>query len=209
MASPISRFNRVNQWLLFARQWSVIDAAHQDAKELGVKVARHLSGKHKPIWHPETDCGDHVVVINCKDVAMHGFDWKHTLYHFDKLYPKARDDIYAWQIHEHDPCRILWITTYRALGNNLIRRSHIERLHLFPDEDMPEFVKKNIGNQLKQIIPVARKSTEYTEEERAKFPRIVKFPEDHILDWHAPIVDPGAWKKPRYRKPKKLTTGKK
>lgn len=57
----------------------------QDAKELGKKVAKHLLGKHKPFWHPETDCGDHVVVVNCQQVAMHAFDWKHTLYHFNKV----------------------------------------------------------------------------------------------------------------------------
>lgn len=52
---------------------------------MGEKVATHLVGKHKLIWHQETDCGDHVVVINCRDVAMHGFDWKHTLFHFDRV----------------------------------------------------------------------------------------------------------------------------
>ena len=94
-----SRLNRVNQWLQFARQWHIVDANQQvclhqqsiylliyDAYRLGGKVARCLAGKHKPIWHPETDCGDHVVVVNCKDVAMHGFDWKHRVYHFDKVW---------------------------------------------------------------------------------------------------------------------------
>ena len=44
---------------------------------MGRKVAAYLCGKHKPYWHPETDCGDHVVVVNTSQAAMHGFDWKH------------------------------------------------------------------------------------------------------------------------------------
>ncbi len=50
-----------------------------------MKVATYLCGKHKPFWHPETDCGDHVVVVNTSRVAMHGFDWKHLYYYFSKV----------------------------------------------------------------------------------------------------------------------------
>jgi len=207
MTAIVSRFNRVNQWLLFSRQWHVIDASHQDVNLLGIKVAAHLSGKYKPIWHPETDCGDHVVVVNCKDVAMHGFDWKHTLYHFDKLYPKSRADIAAWEIHDYDPCRIMWLSTYKALGNNLIRRSHIERLHLFSEEQMPKFIQNNIGSQLRQIQPIVKKSIEYTKEERSKFPRIIEFSEDHLMNWNKPFNNPGAYKKPRYKKSKPAVPG--
>jgi ribosomal protein L13 len=80
-----SRFRRAQQWLQFHRQWHVIDATNQDVFKLGEKVAKYLTGKWKPIWHLETDCGDNVCVVNCKDVAMQGFNWKHTLYHFDKV----------------------------------------------------------------------------------------------------------------------------
>uniref|UniRef100_A0A1I7XQK1 39S ribosomal protein L13, mitochondrial n=1 Tax=Heterorhabditis bacteriophora TaxID=37862 RepID=A0A1I7XQK1_HETBA len=206
----ISRFDRVNQWLQFARQWHIIDANHQDANKLGDKVAMHLMGKHKPIWHPETDCGDHVVVINCKLVAMHGFDWKHTLYHFNKEYPRSKADLPAWQIHEYDPCRIVFLSIYKSLGNNLIRRRHIQRLHLFVDEEMPEFIKRNLGNQLEQVQRVARRSDEYTLEERAAFPRLVKryiyekmgitlssrFTTDHVHDWESIVNNPGRHIKP-------------
>ena len=64
---------------------SVIDADRQDVWKLARKVAQHLSGMHKPIWHPHTDCGDNVVVVNCRQVSMHGFDWKHTRFFFDRV----------------------------------------------------------------------------------------------------------------------------
>lgn len=83
---------------------------------LGDKVARYLAGKHKPIFHPETDCGDHVVVTNCKDIAMHAFDWKHTIYKFNMEYPKSKEDIPAWKIHEYDPCRIAFLSVYRVMS---------------------------------------------------------------------------------------------
>lgn len=40
------------------------------------------------------------------------------------------------------------MTVYKGLGNHLLRRKVIERLHLFPEDEMPEFVKRNIGNQV-------------------------------------------------------------
>lgn len=56
-------------------------------------MATYLCGKHKPIWHPMTDCGDHVVVVNTSQVAMHGFDWKLMYYHFNRvrLLPSANN----------------------------------------------------------------------------------------------------------------------
>uniref|UniRef100_A0A0N5A2L8 39S ribosomal protein L13, mitochondrial n=1 Tax=Parastrongyloides trichosuri TaxID=131310 RepID=A0A0N5A2L8_PARTI len=172
--SAISRFSRVKQWLQFSRQWHVIDAQHQDVYKLGEKVASHLTGKWKPFYHPETDCGDHVIVVNCKDVAMKGFDWKHRIYHFDNQYPKGRNDIPAYELHEYDPCRIMYLATYKALGNNLVRRKVIERLHLFPATEMPEFLKKNISNQLRQIQEIPKRSDQYTEEERKAFPNLIQ-----------------------------------
>uniref|UniRef100_A0A0M3HQW9 39S ribosomal protein L13, mitochondrial n=2 Tax=Ascaris TaxID=6251 RepID=A0A0M3HQW9_ASCLU len=191
----MSRFRRVNQWLMFARQWHLVDATGQDAYKLGEKVAAHLAGKHKPIYHPETDCGDHVVVINCKDVAMHGFDWKHTLYVFDKEYPKSKALIPAWQIHEYDPCRIMYLAIYKSLGSGVVRRRHIQRLHLFPNDSVPEFIRRNIGAQMEQVQSVPKRSDEYTAEERAAFPRLFRFPDDHVIDWEKPIDEPGRYTK--------------
>ncbi|CEF65635.2 Solute carrier family 25 member 44 [Strongyloides ratti] len=180
-------YERVKQWLQFSRQWHIVDANQQDPYKLGQKVADHLIGKWKPFYHPETDCGDHVVVINCKDIAMKGFDWKHTTYHFDNQYPKGRNDFTAFEIHEYDPCRIMFLATYKKLGNNLVRRMVIERLHLFPSTEIPEFLQKNISNQLRQVQEVPKRSIDYTNEERESFPRLFKRPEDYLLDWEEPI----------------------
>ena len=58
------------------------------------------------------------------------------------------------------------------------------RLHLFPDEEMPGFIRKNISHQLEQIQNIPKKSTEYTNEERRRFPRLFKFSDEHVLNRH-------------------------
>uniref|UniRef100_A0AC34RCN3 Uncharacterized protein n=2 Tax=Panagrolaimus sp. JU765 TaxID=591449 RepID=A0AC34RCN3_9BILA len=196
------RFARVQQWLQFHRQWHVVDATQQDVYKLGQKVADHLSGRAKPIWHPETDCGDHVVVFNCKDVAMKGFDWKHVYYHFNKEYPRSKNDIPAFQIHEYDPCRIMFMATYSALGNNLLRRTHILRLHLFADDEIAKPIQRNIGKQMELVQQIPKKSTDYSEAERLAFPQLVHRSENHVLDWESPISAPKFVPDPRIKKKK-------
>uniref|UniRef100_A0A7E4W2J2 Ribosomal protein L13 n=1 Tax=Panagrellus redivivus TaxID=6233 RepID=A0A7E4W2J2_PANRE len=196
------RFARVQQWLQFHRQWHVVDATHQDVYKLGQKVADNLSGRAKPIYHPETDCGDHVVIYNCADVAMKAFDWKHVRYLFNKEYPQSKNHIPAYEIHEYDPCRVMFMATYSALGNSLLRRTHIMRLHLFADDDIPERIRSNLGKQMELIQPVPRKSTEYTAEERANFPRLVQRSERHLLDWEKPVEMPTYVRDPRIKKKK-------
>jgi hypothetical protein len=80
----------------------------------------------------------------------------------------------------------MFMSVNAGMGTKVFRRVHLERLHLFTDTEMPEFIRRNIGNQLEQIQAVPRKSTEYTAEERQKFPTLVEHPEDYLADWSDP-----------------------
>ena len=53
-------------------KWYVIDAADQILGKVAVEAARLLRGKHKPIFTPHVDTGDHVVVINAGKVRLTG-----------------------------------------------------------------------------------------------------------------------------------------
>ena len=46
------------------RQWWVVDASDQTLGRLATRIATLLEGKHKPIYSPHLDTGDHVVVVN-------------------------------------------------------------------------------------------------------------------------------------------------
>lgn len=68
------------------RKWYVIDAAGKPLGRVAAKVAVLLRGKHKPIFVPHVDCGDHVIVINCRDAVLTGkkltqkYYYRHTGY---------------------------------------------------------------------------------------------------------------------------------
>ena len=54
------------------RRWWIVDAADKPLGRLATEVARVLRGKHKPIFTPHLDTGDHVVVINASRVRLTG-----------------------------------------------------------------------------------------------------------------------------------------
>ena len=54
------------------RKWYVIDAAGKSLGRVAAQAAVLLRGKHKPTYTPHVDCGDHVIIINCKDAVLTG-----------------------------------------------------------------------------------------------------------------------------------------
>ena len=54
------------------RKWYVIDAAGKPMGRLVSQIAQILIGKNKPIWTPNVDCGDYVIVINAAKVSLSG-----------------------------------------------------------------------------------------------------------------------------------------
>ena len=52
------------------RAWHVIDAEGMVLGRLCTEAARLLRGKHKPIFAPHMDTGDHVIVVNADKVVL-------------------------------------------------------------------------------------------------------------------------------------------
>ena len=68
------------------REWYVVDADEKVLGRLATEIARVLRGKHKPIYSPHLDTGDHVIVVNAEKVKLTGRKpddkkyFRHTLY---------------------------------------------------------------------------------------------------------------------------------
>ncbi|HEX4904690.1 MAG TPA: 50S ribosomal protein L13 [Acidimicrobiales bacterium] len=52
------------------RAWHVVDAEGLVLGRVATEVARILRGKHKPIFAPHMDTGDHVIIINCDKIVL-------------------------------------------------------------------------------------------------------------------------------------------
>ena len=54
------------------RAWYVIDAADKPLGRVAPQAATLLRGKHKPIFMPNVDCGDFVIIINTDKAVLTG-----------------------------------------------------------------------------------------------------------------------------------------
>ena len=54
------------------RKWYVVDATDHTLGRLSSEIAKILRGKHKPIFAPNVDAGDYVIVINAEKIQVTG-----------------------------------------------------------------------------------------------------------------------------------------
>ncbi|CAH0551656.1 unnamed protein product [Brassicogethes aeneus] len=177
----MSALKRVQQWATFARIWHVYDAKWQNPFQSSLLLKKYLMGMHKPIYHPMNDCGDHVIVINSKEIALPGDEWKKRVYFHHTGYPGGATWTLAWELHSKDPTMVIKKAVYNSMDGNLQRRYTMQRLHIFPDENVPEELMKNVSNQIRGIKPVPKRLDHYSEQEVKEFPKIIDYPKDYVL----------------------------
>ncbi|XP_057691067.1 39S ribosomal protein L13, mitochondrial [Corythoichthys intestinalis] len=179
----MSSFSRsAQQWATFARSWFLIDARMQPPGKIATMCSVRLQGKHKPIYHALSDCGDHVVVINSKHIAFSGNKWEQKVYSSHTGYPGGFKQVTAAQLHQKDPKAIVKLAVYGMLPKNLHRRTMMQRLHIFPENELPEDIRANLTEELPQPREIPRKLSEYTQEEIDAFPRLWTPPEDFKME---------------------------
>ena len=69
------------------RQWYVVDAEGMVLGRLASEVANILRGKNKPIYTPNVDTGDFVIVINADKIQMTGKKLDQKIYYHHSGYP--------------------------------------------------------------------------------------------------------------------------
>ena len=153
-----------------ARLWYLIDAKDQIVGRLASHISQILMGKTKPIFHPGLDLGDHVVVINTKDVVLLGDKWNTKLYRHHSGYPGGLKEIVAREMHKKDQTVILWRAVNGMLPKTKMRKKRMARLHLFEGPDHP--YADRIYAKVKAPAPLPKRLEEYSAEEIENYPKI-------------------------------------
>ncbi|XP_025109264.1 39S ribosomal protein L13, mitochondrial-like isoform X2 [Pomacea canaliculata] len=128
------------------------------------------------------DVGDHVVVINTKDIAMPGTYWRTFKYFHHTAFPGGFSQASAWRVHEIDPTLIMYKSVYTRMPGTLQRRYQIQRLHLYPDDKIPDEIQENLSDQIIQVQEVPKRLDEYSEKEITEFPKLFDWPADYVKD---------------------------
>ncbi|HEY1883847.1 MAG TPA: 50S ribosomal protein L13 [Candidatus Cybelea sp.] len=122
--------------------WYIVDAAGQRLGVLAVRIARALSGKHKPTWTPHIDDGDHVIVLNAEKIELGGDKWKQKVYYRHSNYPGGLKVQSAQEMHDKHPERLIEKAVRGMLATNRMRDVQLRRLTVYVAGKHPHDAQK-------------------------------------------------------------------
>jgi large subunit ribosomal protein L13 len=89
------------------RPWPLIDAEGQVLGRVATEAARLLQGKHKPIYTPHIDTGDHVVIVNAAQIRLTGRKEDQKLYRYHSGYEGGLREERAKDVRQKNPVRMV------------------------------------------------------------------------------------------------------
>ncbi len=120
------------------RKWYVIDAEGMVLGRLASTVAMRLRGKHKPLYTPHIDCGDHIVIVNADKVAITGNKRRDKRFYWHTGYPGGIKDR-SWDqiLSGKHPERLVQKAVERMLPKTKLGRDLIRKLHVYAGPEHP------------------------------------------------------------------------
>ena len=119
------------------RQWWVVDAEDVPLGRLATEVARVLRGKHKPIFTPHLDTGDHVVVVNASKVRLTGNKAEQKTYFRHSGYMGGEKHIPFQRMIDTHPERVIELAVKGMLPKNTLGRHIQDKLRVYAGAEHP------------------------------------------------------------------------
>jgi len=120
------------------KKWYLVDADGIVLGRLASIVANRLRGKHKPMFTPNIDCGDHIVVVNAEKVALTGRKRTDKVYYWHTGYPGGIKNRTADQyLDGAHPDRVIMKAVQRMLPRGTLGRQQLTKLKVYAGPDHP------------------------------------------------------------------------
>ena len=118
-----------------ARKWFVLDAKGQVLGKLAAKAAEILAGKHKPIYTPFLDTGDHVIVINAALIHLSGKKETDKVYHRVTGYLGGLKSTAAGDVRKRQPQRLVEDAVRGMLPKTKLGRAMFGKLKVYAGDE--------------------------------------------------------------------------
>jgi large subunit ribosomal protein L13 len=119
------------------RKWYVVDAKDAVLGRLAVRVATCLKGKNKPVFTPNVDTGDFVIVINAEKVRLTGKKLTDKVYYHHSGYVGGIKSKTAKEMMEETPEKIVEKAVWGMLPKNRLGRTMIRKLKVYKGTEHP------------------------------------------------------------------------
>jgi large subunit ribosomal protein L13 len=137
------------------RSWHVVDADGAVLGRMASEVARILRGKHKPIYAPHVDCGDHVIVVNAEKVFVTSNKDEDKEYFRYSGYPGGLSRVTLRDQRERHPDRVVRAAVKGMLPKGRLGRQMMGKLKIYAGPTHPHAAQQP---KVLDLLPSARKS---------------------------------------------------
>jgi large subunit ribosomal protein L13 len=129
------------------RAWHVIDVSDKVLGRAASQIASILKGKHKPMYTPSMDTGDHVIVINAAKVKVTGTKSVKKLYHRHSLagFPGGLKTTNYETLQRRHPEDIIINAVQRMLPRSALGRQMMTKLRVYADDKHPHAAQKPVA----------------------------------------------------------------
>jgi large subunit ribosomal protein L13 len=119
------------------KKWYLVDANGQTLGRVASRVAHILRGKHKPVFTPNVDCGDYVVVINADKVKLTGRRSELKTYFHHTMYPAGATVESYKELIKTDPERVFTHAVKGMIPHNRLGAQIIKKLKVYSGTEHP------------------------------------------------------------------------
>ena len=123
-------------------RWHVIDANGQVLGRVATVAARLLQGKHKAIYTPSMDTGDHVVIVNAAQVKLTGRKEEQKLYRRHSGYEGGLREERAKDVRQQNPVRLMEEAVRGMLPKSKLGDAMYRKLKVYAGADHPHAAQK-------------------------------------------------------------------
>jgi large subunit ribosomal protein L13 len=127
---------------LAQRQWYLVDAEGKILGRMASEIAKVLRGKNKPIFTPNADTGDFVIVINAKGVRLSGHKLDDKLYYRHTGYPGGIRTRTAASLLEETPEELIHLAVKGMLPKTRLGRKLAAKLKVYAGDEHPHEAQK-------------------------------------------------------------------
>ena len=113
------------------RKWYVVDADGMVLGRLASQVAAILRGKHKPIYTPHVDTGDHVIIINAEKVVMTGNKLDKKMYYRHTGYPGGIKAVSYRDLRDNKPEFMVYEAIRCMMPKGPLGRQMLKKLRVY------------------------------------------------------------------------------
>ncbi|MEW6162260.1 MAG: 50S ribosomal protein L13 [Nitrospirota bacterium] len=124
------------------RKWYLIDAEDAILGKLATRIATHLRGKNKPIFTPNIDTGDFIIVVNADKVRLTGKKLENKIYYHHSGYPGGLKAETAKERLSKRPEKIIADAVWGMLPKGRLGRAMLKKLKVYRGPEHPHKAQK-------------------------------------------------------------------